>query len=95
MKNLFAIAAIATVSFSALGANADVPASVIKQIHANQAANRVAVMEYVNNKREASKAERLQKIVKDIHAKQAANRVAVMEQLKLQEQSRSELGMRK
>ncbi|MDH5772773.1 MAG: hypothetical protein OEY84_06515 [Rhodospirillaceae bacterium] len=81
MKKVFAIAAVSVISLTAFSANAGVSASVIEKIHAKQAENRAAIMEYVASKNKAAVPARLQDVLKNIHAKQAANRALIKKQI--------------
>ena len=81
MKKVFAIAAVSVISLTAFSANAGVSASVIEKIHAKQAENRAAVMQYVASKNNVAAPAHLQDVLKNIHAKQAANRALVKKQI--------------
>ena len=81
MKKVFVIAAVSAISLTAFSANAGVSASVIEKIHAKQAENRAAVMQYVASKNNVAAPAHLQDVLKNIHAKQAANRALVKKQI--------------
>ena len=81
MKKIFAIATVSAISLTAFSANAGVSASVLENIHAKQAENRAAIMQYVASKNNVAAPAHLQDVVKNIHAKQAANRALIKNQI--------------